>query len=274
MDQNTTYLMQLYRLLLEHEDNKVVSTLLTLLSRRLPPSEIERLRAEIADPKTQIRKRAFKRKIKYLVHFTHAANVASILEHGLIPRQQFAAMLRRGYDNVKLTDRWRHDAHLDASCLSISFPNYRMFFHYLKRFPEAAWAVLQIDPAVLWQIDCAFYATNAASKRMSNTPVDSLKTISAFDALFQDYKDEHTYVKRSDLCLPNNLPTNPQAEVLAFDIIPPELILAVCLPRISDYSIHYHSAWHGVHVVIEPDYFGPRSDYKVWSNAYRVQDES
>lgn len=64
------------------------------------------------------------RNIRWLVHFTRIENLESILENGLLPRNNF-----EGLDVQPLTnDAFRLDGFLEATSLSIESPNYRMFW--------------------------------------------------------------------------------------------------------------------------------------------------
>ncbi|MEA3239116.1 MAG: hypothetical protein U9Q94_04990, partial [Candidatus Bipolaricaulota bacterium] len=62
--------------------------------------------------------------IKHLCHFTPLQNVPMILEHGLLPR----GAVDRINSKPLLCDEERWDRQYDASCLSVSFPNYKMLY--------------------------------------------------------------------------------------------------------------------------------------------------
>lgn len=66
--------------------------------------------------------------IEVLVHFTHIANLNSILQHGLLGRAQLESM--SWLEPPKYNDTYRLDGQREAICLSISFPNYKMFYKY------------------------------------------------------------------------------------------------------------------------------------------------
>jgi hypothetical protein len=238
---------------------------ITPRSKYFAKSETTKRKPISQEQKKDIHAIVAERKIEYLVHFTMACNVANILRYGLIPRKRLLAKLGHRYE-VKVNDQWRFDGHSDASCLSISFPNYRMFFTYRQASLKTPWAVLLINPKVLWEKECAFYNCNAASRRMSKIPVEQLKAVSVFEGLFDDFVDDNIFVKRSLLQLPSFLTTNPQAEVLVFDVIPREDIVAVCLPSPNEANSKYCAEWQGVEIRIESVYFGPRKDSEVWSS--------
>lgn len=94
----------------------------------------------------EIREHAKGLGIPYLVHFTRASNLASIIEHGLYPIGRTAEI---GVA-PEINDPYRFDGHLNASSLSIAFPNFRMFYRLRTENPGVEWVVLAIDRAVLW----------------------------------------------------------------------------------------------------------------------------
>lgn len=109
----------------------------------------------------EIQKLVQKRHIKEVVHFTRIENLKSILKHGLLPRKT----LEERQIPYKATDNNRYDGLLHASCFSISFPNYRMFWK-LRQERGGSWIILSFSPGVLWKYECAFYPRNAADGEM------------------------------------------------------------------------------------------------------------
>lgn len=271
---HTDYLLQLFYSQIESDHRTRAASLLKLLSLYLPAGEIDRLRGQIGKPlnpilvrEREIRQIVKKRRIKHLVHFTRASNICSIFEHGLIPRQALQKQLGRQAGSVKVNDPYRYDNCLDANCLSISFPNYRMFYRYQKARPFTQWAVLLIRAEVLWKMDCAFCKTNAASANISSTPVEELKSSSTLAELFGDYEDESLSIARSSLSIPDYFATNPQAEVLVFDTIPAENITTVFLRNWDESTALWSASWgNRVPVKYGSDYFRPRFDFEDWQN--------
>lgn len=272
-ENRTDYLLQLYHSQIERGHCTRAAGILKLLSIYLPTAEIERLNEQLSScpSPAQLRAREIYQlvkthRIEHLVHFTQASNVCSILEYGLLPRRVLFECLARQVDNVQVNDPYRFDNHCNANCLSISYPNYRMFYHYQQQSPHTCWAVLQIKADVLWKMDCAFCTTNAASNCISSTPVAELKLASALAALFDDYHDGATSVARSILPIPEYFPTNPQAEVLVFGTIPVEYITAVHLRERDESAVRHRASWKdkGVPIRFRRDYFGPRVDYEYW----------
>lgn len=156
-------------------------------------------------------------KVPYLLHFTRAVNLPTILEHGLFPMSRISDI---GVAPV-INDELRLDGHLDGLSLSVAFPNYLMFYKLRKDNPDVEWVVLGIDSSVLWLKDCAFCKHNAADARISSQPLVQLKTPEAFIGMFEPIDGEDS---REDQRLKSYDPTDGQAEVLVFDVIEPKLI--------------------------------------------------
>lgn len=155
--------------------------------------------------------------IPYLIHFTRAANLPSIIQHGLVPVSRAA---EKGIE-PEVNDGLRLDGHVDGTSLSIGFPNYRMFYKYRQENPDVKWVVLGIQPSVLWAKDCAFCRHNAADARISSQPIAQLKTPEAFIGMYEEIEGIHS---RQEQRLKSFDPTDEQAEVLVFDLIEPDLI--------------------------------------------------
>ena len=166
--------------------------------------------------KAAIRKIIEERGIKCLIHFTRLENLPSILERGILSR------VALGDDGYVWNDAWRRDKRKHAICLSISYPNYAMFHSY-KSGSEEKWAVLLLDPAILWELDCGFVEINAASRGVPERPESDLKSLAAFQSMFSQTE------LRSRLHLESYYPTNPQTEVLVFEHISSKYIREICL---------------------------------------------
>lgn len=192
------------------------------------------------------------RGIRYLFHFTQATDVASILERGLLSR---AAM---DYMNIPYspTDDHRRDGHKDASCLSISFPNFKMFSRKRNNLDYSGlWAVLKIDPAVLWELDCAFYFTNASNTCFQTVPLPQLKSFVALRGMFEDT----IHCQRSAINdIRDHWTTDPQAEVLVFERIPPRYIKRAILEEPESDRL-YLGIWGPERYEVSRTYFKWRS---------------
>lgn len=170
-------------------------------------------------PRQAIRTHATNIEVPWLLHFTRAENLPSIMQHGLYP------ISRVGEIGItpQVNDQLRLDGHLDGTSLSIAFPNYRMFWKCRQDNEGVEWVVLAIKRSVLWLKDCAFCRHNAADTRISSQPLEQLKTPAAFAGMFDEIDGvQSRQEQRLNLCDP----TDGQAEVLVFDIIEPNLIFA------------------------------------------------
>jgi hypothetical protein len=198
------------------------------------------------------------RRIERLVHFTRLENLIGILRFGLIPR----LMLDQWNIPYIVNDFERNDSCLNANCLSVSFPNYQLFFRQQKRTPQTVWVVLAIHPQVLWQKASAFCAENAASSSVRAIPLALRQTGQAFQKLFHDAPNG---VRRSDFPIPYHYTTNPQAEVLVFDTIEPVNIMEVYYRGLDWQHIRPIQRWApGIRYTRSEEVFGPRSDYRFW----------
>lgn len=191
-------------------------------------------------------------KITKLYHFTRIENLPSILQHGIIPVGQLAASDINYYNN----DMLRLDGCKDASCLSISFPNYKMFYRLRKQDEKAAWVVLELDARILYELDCAFCYANAARGDVSALSVEERRSAAALANMFAERGHSREELTRE-------YPTDPQAEVLAFAKIPPEFIKCVYVENTSVENTYIEEA--NVKCLVNDYYFAPRFDYKNWS---------
>ncbi len=194
---------------------------------------------------------AIDRKIERLVHFTRLENAALILKLGLLPSYHLKGLGITFIPN----DHLRLDGCQDANCLSISFPNYKFFY---KRHGNGtnSWVVLELDPSILWKKDCAFCTSNAASSEMINTPKEELKGALAFAELFKDWRT----ADRNRLGIPDNYPTNPQAEVLVFEPIPPKYITRIVVKNEWD----AHKIKTDLPVEVDLTLLSRRQDHFYW----------
>lgn len=191
------------------------------------PEKIENIPAarhnKPSSRKNQIRDNAKYRKIDHLIHFTQAKNLASILEHGLVPKSELTENNISFSDN----DELRLDGHPDSVSLSISFPNYKMLYKYRSQMDtnkgDTDFVVLEIHRKVLWKLDLAFCQNNAASSSIRQTDIATLRTADRLEAMFSD-DDEGT---RENDRLKSFDPTDSQAELLSFSTISPEHIVSV-----------------------------------------------
>ncbi len=211
-----------------------------------------------------IEKDVQRRGIRSVLHFTRAANLMQIGNHGLLSR----AELDRRRIPYTPNDCLRLDGALGASCLSIGWPNYQMFFRYRDSVPDEAWIVLEIMPEVLWKMDCSFSWTNAASGLVRGMALTQRASVQAFTEMFVDHRGQPLRC-RCHLELSN--PTNPQAEVLVFNPIPTEMVTHVhSNRRLPPRAL---PAAFASKLMLDGAFFGPRPDYAMWRRQKRVAEE-
>lgn len=163
--------------------------------------------------KAAIRRRVEQRCIQCLCHFTPVDNLDSILTHGLLPRTKHKTVLGGKATALCYPDRERRDELLDATSLSISFPNATLFYAKRREGYFRWWCVLRISPSIVWERDCFFLPANAASQFGKSLGARSLDKPEAFDRMFSE--DHGPYAFGEDY------------EVLVFDDIPVNAIRAI-----------------------------------------------
>jgi cold shock CspA family protein/flagellar biosynthesis GTPase FlhF len=246
-------------------------------AERLARQRHEQEQAYIAqkeERKEQIQAICQQRGVTTCVHFTHVQNLRGILQNGLLSRR----FLEQSAGNIQArsNDSLRLDKQREANCLSISFPNYRMFYKYrMENNNQADWVVLSLNASLLWELDCAFCKENAASSSVTIIPLNERKQVGSFQGMFEDTSQ----IRREDLGIPAHYPTNPQAEVLVFEQISSDYIKAVDFKNLEAARqwLTNNQQWltdneninkrdidnffsHGNH------YFSPRLDYQSWNN--------
>ena len=154
--------------------------------------------------------------IPYLVHFTHIANLESIVENGLISRDRVDEL----DEDIVTNDKERYDGRTYTISLSIAHPNDQMFYKY--RGKDEDWCVVALKSKLLWELDCLFLKNNAADGRMSNKNDDELSNIDAFKSMYEEMDD---FDSREEQCLESYDPTDKQAEILVLDEVPIEYML-------------------------------------------------
>jgi len=206
--------------------------------------------------------------VKRLCHFTRLENLKSIVRNGIIPR---AKLQKSG--SVLFNDDYRLDQFLEASSFSISFPNYRLFYHYRnQKFPNTKWAVIEVLPELMWTQKSLFSLSNAASSTSRQVDPRQRATPVAFESMFADFKEEKDgksfTVKRQSLNIPPYYTTNPQAEVLVFGKVSPRLISKIFFETTNDrdwVQVHCQPPTH-VKLEVERSLFNYRSDYAAWAD--------
>ena len=178
------------------------------------------------------------RGIKELIHFTNISNLETIIKYGILPRKE----VDRRIPTASVNDMNRYDTYTNATCLSVSFPNYKMFYKYQNEDKDARWAVLSLKPELLTNFDVKyffFYKENAAKNESSRC---------SFAEMFGS----------SNGCDPED----PQAEILAFGVIPPKYIQRIYVQTQEDKNNLERRIGRNIDIEVNAKYFKYRSgDY-------------
>lgn len=169
---------------------------------------------QIRSKQRELRNEVESRRIPHLVHFTLCENLPSICKHGLL---SISDCRKLGLDPIR-NDSIRLDGRPEATSLSVTFPNYRMFYKYRQIEPTADWAVLILSADILWEKQCSFFKHNAADTRMRKLQREQTQTATALREMFDEADNS-----RQEWLLPYD-PTDPQAEIMVYDAIEPHLI--------------------------------------------------
>lgn len=179
----------------------------------------------------QIQHETVQRGIQYLVHFTQAWNLPSIVKHGLLSRADLHA---RGLGTFTSASH-RLDEKDEAISVSISAINYKMFKAKQKTCGQTAWIVLLLDPNILWTHNCRFCSRNAARRAMKEHR-GRLDGPWGFAKMFSDDMPPPQFQGesyRTETSIPDCLTTRPDAEVQVFGPIAPETIVHAWVDRLN-----------------------------------------
>lgn len=202
--------------------------------------------------------------ISQLVHFTRLDNLENILRQGIRPREGLDAA---GTEYI-YNDGLRLDGCLNAVSLSISYPNYKMFYSYRCADHNVPWVVLRLRPDILWEKDCAFCWENAASAAVTCIPIQNRREQAAFLEMFTN---KPGYPTRETTLIPSCYPTHPQAEVLVFGTIEPAYIMRVDLPIRFNPNQVFQAMTRNCEFWYDDDLFWPRLDHRHWpANAFQL----
>ena len=206
-----SHLSEIYRIiddLEEYEPDEI--------DQQLQP-KINQDKEEIAAIKTFVKER----NIEHLIHFTRYENLESILDNGIVTKDVLNTSNLDFYGN----DGMRLDGHQNSISLSLSSPNHKMLYKYKKQSDAKGWIVIDVNPEVLWEYNCAFCKHNAADSRILKRNIDDLCNIKSFKEMFLDPNDG------SREGLETYHTTDPQAEVLVFNNIPIKHIQNISFER-------------------------------------------
>lgn len=196
------------------------------------------------------------RKIKYLFHFTRLNNLQSILKDGLLTKDKCAAT------NITpvINDLHRYDG-TDAICVTISYPNYKLFYRLRCENPKDEWVVLKLGCSLLWRTRCAFSNTNAGDGAVYKIPLGDRQGLAPLQSMFGDYGS----VERLTLKIPDHYTTNPQAEVLLLDGASVSDIKGVYFES-SATQQKYSALYPDLQCHVKGGFFEGRSDSSNWKN--------
>ncbi len=208
--------------------------------------------------KEKIIEELYSRGIEYFVHFTDVNNLPSILKNGLLTR----SLLECNEMEFSYNDEERFDNVKNSISLSISFPNYKMFYPITLKYPERDYCVLLLNALEVIKYDCAFNFTNAANNACRSIPIEERKTYSSFLNMFQCDLNGHI---RSELGLFDFEPTDPQAEILVLEDISANCI-ELAFFRTQYYYQQYKKIFmnSSIRCWFDQGYFYPRHDFQSW----------
>lgn len=167
----------------------------------------------------EIQSVAVDRGVSFLLHFTQTYNLPGILKHGILPRRDLDEPEYLAF----ASDRYRLDDNDNAVSVSISRVNERMFVAKRHKSGHSNWVILVLSPEILWTHICQFCWRNAATNEIKNHrgwrggPW-------AFAEMFAGGKEARSG-------LPDNYPTDREAEVQVLERIAPKYILGAVVDR-------------------------------------------
>lgn len=201
--------------------------------------------------KRKIKSFLCERNIKNLYHFTDIYNLDNILLNGIIARE----FLNNQFIAYEYNDKMRLEKKLDYNCISIGFPNYKMFYKCRSNKPQASWCVIELDSKILYEKECLFCIENAAS---TNETRRNKNDKTGVDGLRRLYYDDFL---REQLDITIDMPTNPQAEVLVYKEIETKYIKKIYF---NNYDDNYNKYKNRITAEVNEKYFKYRSDYAYW----------
>ena len=198
-------------------------------------------------------------KIQNLYHFTPIENLASILNEGILSR----ADLDKTKKEYIFTDHKRIDKRRDFISCSISHPNYTFLF---KTSLKRKMIIIEIDPEIILQTPSIFCPTNAARstpyKKEGFLPHDYNIQGFFLNEIMEGKKEVRLKNK-----IPENFPTDPQAEILIFKKIPKNYFKRIIFSKdseIYDLRNELNTESKSTPFCLSNDLFGPRKDEDFW----------
>ena len=174
---------------------------------------------------------ARQRGVTRLAHFTPLNNLLGIVELGaIVARDRLLTLARERNDTflldyIAFNDRLRLDHRTGHVNLSVQHPNARLLSRFRTICPCDVWCVLLVSPACLEAPGVLFAVGNAAARQVRQGGIAS--GVAGFEALFRDRQVSANQFQAYRLTrrgLDDNLPTDPQAEILFPGEIPLRLV--------------------------------------------------
>lgn len=197
--------------------------------------------------------------IHSIIHFTNVNNLISIINHGMISRDNLISDSIPSY----FSDNFRYDGKTDTISLSINCPNFFM----LSKKEQGMYCILKISKDILWEKNCAFFPHNAASREYRYQPFENFMGANNLAQLFhhnisvETSQGIKTFYRSHDT--PIWQPTSIQAEILCKDSIESHYIDEIILADHFQYNWAIQNipqSWHKKLSVLEY-YFGTQQDF-------------
>lgn len=186
------------------------------------------------------------RGIKKLYHLTQARNLDGIFEHGILPRNELARRKIDAAFNSKLQCREL----ADTVSVYISGFNYEVLRtleqHKRERgetSPGDTFALLELDPSVLYELSCSFFPTGAGVG-FFRIEWETSYGAQALESMFEDGRPSPGGgYSRTKWDLKPWEVSDPNAEVFVFGAIPPRYIMRVLFKK--EEQIDAYRSWVG-----------------------------
>jgi hypothetical protein len=171
----------------------------------------------------QIRSHVLLKSIGPIIHYTPIQNLPSIAESGIVSISESKVKSL----NVVMNDSQRLDNLRDWISTSIMHPNYPYLHSLRTREPHKQFAILELDPKLLWTHDWVAFPTNAAAKESQSLLLNDPNRLLGMNGLISLFKEgisrdrlNPRKISRSTYNLGDNETTDPQAEVMFHREIP------------------------------------------------------
>lgn len=173
------------------------------------------------------------RKIQNLTHFTKIENLESILTNGLLSRKYLDSnKIKHAFND---NERW--DNKINATCLSIEFPNEFLLKKFKEKYINAKWVIILLDIKLLNNNCNKYFCNKNAGGASSWLNCDYSQTFHAFESLFNEKINSKSLARSDQLYIKKYLPTDVQAEILIEDNIQPKFIKKLIFETQNDLEI-------------------------------------